>query len=97
MKLPRFSLRTFLITTVILGATMGWVAYQLNWIQQRHTFLFHGDHPPGPLYQSFDKGAPWPLGLFGEQGYLYIGVGRSQMGRARALFPEAEIMELGRE
>jgi hypothetical protein len=97
MRLPRYSLRTFLIVTAIIGSAMGWVAYQLNWIRQRHEFLFHNDHPPGPMYQTFDKGAAWPLNLFGEQGYLTIMTGRRQMERAKALFPEADIMRLNRE
>ena len=35
--------------------------------------------------------APWPLGLFGEDGYMILSVPQSQIDRAYNLFPEAQI------
>src|SRR5262245_5344012 len=39
MTLPRFSLRTLFVLTAAASIPMGWVAYQLNWIRQRHAVL----------------------------------------------------------
>ena len=39
MKLPRFSLRTLFVLITLISIPLGWVAYQLNWIRQRHEFL----------------------------------------------------------
>ena len=38
MKLPRFSLRTLFVLITLISIPIGWVAYQLNWIRQRHKF-----------------------------------------------------------
>jgi hypothetical protein len=68
--------------------------YQLNWIRQRHEFVsthrtFTG-YPPRPK-------APWPLSVFGEEGFLFVftqkSAAHSEMGRAQQLFPEAKAEE----
>jgi len=78
---------------------MGWAAYQLNWIRQRHKMLaqklpwrysqFNEIQPGFPIPK-----VPWQLRLFGEPGRPYIGVMKSQVPLALSLFPEAAIAEI---
>ena len=92
MKRPQFSLRTIFIAIAMLSIPMGWVAYQLNWIRQRHVFLDKGfDHSgdvAGPF--RFYK-CPWSLSLFGEQARNSLYVDKSRENEAKELFPEAII------
>jgi hypothetical protein len=91
MKLPRYSLRTLFVLVALIGIPMGWVAYQLNWIRQRHEFIRTHDLPfyyKGPFTEVR---APWPLRLFGERGEMGMTVPESQMTRANELFPEAQL------
>jgi hypothetical protein len=70
-------LRTLLVATAIAGFGLGWVAYHLNWIRQRHDVL---SRTGIQLLKSFDFASgvrprgPWALSLFGEAGYaaLYL-------------------------
>jgi len=41
---PRVSLRTLFVLVAIASVPMGWVAYQLNWIRQRHEFILSQVH-----------------------------------------------------
>src|SRR5688572_20778819 len=88
---PRFGLRTmFLLVTVFCV----WLGYQLNWIRQRHAALGEGAlvvrntcRPPAR--------APGGLWLFGERGVKSIAVesgSDSEVDRACALFPEAQVV-----
>ena len=99
MKLPRFSLRTLFVLVAIAAVPMGWVAYQLNWIRQRHEFIRQTDFHPSAstalgLWQSWQsEGAPsypppWSLRVFGEQEQRILFFRQSQEERARDLFPE---------
>ncbi len=84
----RFSLRTLFVVVTVGCAILGWVAYQLNWIQQRHAFLEREGivtYPP----VSADRPPPWSLRLFGEKQQFLIGAPPDDLDRARELFPEA--------
>lgn len=98
MKLSRFRLRTLLIVIALLSVPMGWVAYQLNWIRQRHEFLAENptfpsfdDSMEGQSFARFDPPAPWQLRIFGEPGHDWVGAPKHLTDRARKLFPEARI------
>jgi hypothetical protein len=59
-----FSLRMLFVVVTVLATLLSWIAYNLNWIRQRHALLArsrgHTDgfaSPPGALW------------LFGEQGF----------------------------
>jgi hypothetical protein len=90
MKLP---LRTLFVLIALISIPMGWMAYQLNWIRQRHAFL---NKPPMPAYSTLPKSAPWPLELFGELGISQITVAASAMDDAHSLFPEADVSDVGK-
>jgi hypothetical protein len=92
MKRPRFSLRTLFVLVAIAGVPMAWGAYQLNWIRQRHEFISHFRAVSGYSPTTVDpQAAPWPLSLFGENGYTcMLHFPESQLKRAQALFPETK-------
>ena len=84
----RFSLRTLFVVVTIISLPLGWIAYQLSWIQQRHHFFSHyqynGMHMrPGSEYP------PWSLRLFGESRQGYLLVDPERIEEAQRLFPEA--------
>src|SRR5579871_1330774 len=88
MKPPRFSLRTLLVLVAIITLPVGWVAYQLDWIRQRHAFL---NRPPMPVYSAMYEPAPWSLRLLGERGIHEVSVTDATAEHARELFPEADL------
>ena len=69
MKLPRFRLRTLLVLIGLLSIPMGWAAYQLNWIRQRHECVdrFQLDGTLYGIWQFNQSECPWQLRLFGER------------------------------
>ena len=69
----RFSLRTLFVLVTIISLPFGWIAYQLNWIQQRHDFFSHYQYN-GMHMRAGSGYPPWSLRLFGEsrQGYLLV-------------------------
>jgi hypothetical protein len=95
--LPRFSLQTVFVLLSVAAIPMAWVAYQLNWIRQRHAFdiqfnldskyLHTGYGPVNPLK------APRPLALFGERPVRVLYVHHEHSEQARDLFPESAIVE----
>ena len=93
MKRPRFSLRMLLVAVAILSLPLGWGAYQLKWIRERHSF-FQKEQPDGaPIGRgSLPPNAPWSLRLFGEYGVKELWVFREDKERATRLFPEAKIL-----
>ena len=91
---PRFSLRTLLIGLALLSIPMAWVAYQLNWIRQRHEFLAN------PNVAGFNRGSwvvadtPWQLKLFGEyDATACLSVPLELADEARRLFPGVSIVQ----
>jgi hypothetical protein len=91
MKLPRFRLRTLLIAIALLSIPMGWVAYHLNWIRERHELLRKYAYPQE--ISGFDL-PQLPLGLrvLGETSHLELGFwpDRDVLKRAKQLFPEVK-------
>jgi hypothetical protein len=88
---PRYSLRALFVFCTLAGIACAWVAYQLNWIRQRHEFIRTHELPfyyKGPFTEPQ---APWQLRLFGERGEMGMTVPESQMTRAHELFPEAQL------
>ena len=71
---PRFSLRTLFVAVTVLAC---WMAYEVNWIRQRHVFLDEQERlsrmhewpatVPGPKGLGAVR-APGLLWLFGEPG-----------------------------
>jgi hypothetical protein len=104
-RLFRFSLRTLFVVVTLAGLFLGWRAYCLDWIRQRHDWI---DHPTS-VYMHCNGGhsPPWYLRLFGEkQGLEVISMRfvpwtepepeltaeqRVQYDRIQRLFPEAVI------
>jgi hypothetical protein len=85
---PRFSLRTLFALVTIASVPMGWVAYHLNWIHQRHAFLeLDGvrQYPRVRVTRPF----PWGLRLLAEEPRFLLGAGPEQLDRAKDLFPES--------
>jgi hypothetical protein len=85
----RFSLRTLFVVVTAMCIAGGWVAYQLNWIRQRHEFIAEVKKLSQPFYVPVwayirsdyvgppylpETPAPWPLRIFGEEGVWTIGI-----------------------
>ena len=93
MKMSRFRLKTLLVAIALLSVPIAWVAYQLNWIQQRHSFIAKyctGNDSNARDYFHYDE-LPWGLALFGETRHWRLDVPQEQQKRALELFPEAII------
>jgi hypothetical protein len=94
MRLPRFSLRTLLVLVAFATLPVGWVAYQLDWIRQRHEFLNRPDWqamiPSVPAHKM--PKSPWPLALFGEAPQDVLAVHGVDAENASQLFPEAIVV-----
>jgi len=84
----RFSLRTLFVAMTALSCGVGWMAYQLHWIRQRHAFLQREHIVTYPPVQA-ERPLPWSLKLFGESQQFLLGVPYEDLDRARKLFPEA--------
>jgi len=98
----RFHLRTLLVAVTLVCGLCGYLGWALNWIRQRQVFL---ESHPKWLYSVArqDWPAPWPLGLFGEVGIIYIQMqiapGRKEelkelkarTEEVKRLFPESEV------
>ena len=85
-------MRTLFVLIAVISLPLGWVAYQLNWIRQRHEF-FRRDGVsfsyPGVAVKS---PAPWSLRLFGEPSQARVTTLTADMELARNLFPEAMVL-----
>jgi hypothetical protein len=94
MKLPRFRLRTLFVLIGLLSIPMGWAAYQLNWIRQRHEFLARPNWQarPDPVPPHSRPVSPWPLALFGEPPQDVMSVHGPDAELAQRLFPEAVVV-----
>ena len=90
----RFSLRAIFVTLALAAIPLGWVAYQLDWIRQRHAFLERAgvvQYPP----VAVDRPLPWSLRLFGESQQFLIGVPQEDLELVQQLFPEAILNLVG--
>ena len=97
MKLPRFKLRTLFVLVAIISIPMAWVAYQLNWIRQRHAFRANPDVFPFVLTIVEVPETPWQLKLLGEHDPPRFQVAEDLADEARRLFPGVIIMTYTRE
>jgi hypothetical protein len=75
------------VLMTLAGTICAWVAYQLNWIRQRHEFM---ETHSAIFYDEPANAAPWQLALFGEKSREMMAVG--DIDRARQLFPETKIV-----
>ena len=92
MRLPRYGLRTVFVLITLISLPIGWVAYQLNWKQQRYEFLVHRTGGKITAQSGMATKAPWSLRIFGEAPAIYLlKVSDADVQRARELFPEAII------
>jgi hypothetical protein len=79
-----------LIGIALLIIPMCWVAYQLNWIRERHEFV--SKHTGGVMTtaETANVQAPWSLQPFGERAAPMLWkVPDAFVEEARQLFPEA--------
>jgi hypothetical protein len=69
----RCSLRTMFVAVTVLGAGLGWTAYQLNWIRERRAVVLRADILS---FRSFSgepfARPPWSLCPFGARGYKAV-------------------------
>ncbi len=90
----RFSLRTLFVLVMVLCV---WLAYQVNWIRERHKAKVGFGHIRigGAIKPSH---APLPLNWFGEEGHSFIMIpdfhSKEEIDRIKALFPEAEAVDI---
>jgi hypothetical protein len=68
---------------------MSWVAWQLNWIRQRHVFLAqHCNTEDDDRHRDGWDRLPWQLEMFGETEHWKLYVPAEYQRRAMELFPE---------
>ena len=91
---PRFSLQSMFVLIAIISLPMCWVAYQSNWIRQRHEYLKKWEYLErlGSMPHSDSMPYPWQLKLFGEQSHDFIMAIKSNKAEAKSLFPESYIV-----
>jgi hypothetical protein len=102
----QFSLRTLLIGVMLLAGMCAYVAHEATIVRQRHEAVNVyqvlvgysvdvDDRPGGKAIETRFPQAPWPLRLFGEDGYAQIIVPHpasdDEIRRLEYLFPEATI------
>jgi hypothetical protein len=68
----QWSLRTLFVVVTAVALLVGWIVYQLSWMRERRELVNRVES-----YAVIGVGgglaeAPWPLWLFGEQGYSGI-------------------------
>ena|ERR1700733_1384078 len=107
MKRPQFTLRTLIVVLAIACIPMGFAAYQLNWIHQRHDFIKMLKAEPhinrdliGASTEAFN-GHPAPTisvlrKMAGDQAYSVLVLPEKYdpnlIDKANDLFPEARIL-----
>ena len=108
----RFSLRTLLVVVFVVSIPLAWVAYQLNWVRERHKFLrmlavdakerssFLRSEVPH-LYPQPKRTLPIVARIIGEQPYSLIILPQSYsqilIEEARSLFPESIIDQVSKD
>ena len=97
-----FRLRTLFVVVAVLALPLGWVAYSLDRIRQRHVVMEtewrHArwcDWTPEEQPMAYTISAPWQLRLFGELGAWRIWLSPAdsieKFKEICGLFPEAEV------
>ena len=94
----RFSLRTLFMVVTTVCAIASWVAYQINWISERHAARIYynfkyvdGGHPNETM-------PPWSLRVFGEKRFyadvVALGISEDdpEFQRIQRLFPEVRFV-----
>jgi len=92
MKPPQFSLRTLFVLVALASIPMCWVAYQLNWIRQRHEF-YENYQCRHQFYDVPTPTVPWNLRIFGEKPRFGLKVRKDRMAEGKRLFPELYVTE----
>src|SRR5689334_14501422 len=92
MKLPQFRLRTLFVLVALFSVPMGWVAYQLNWIRQRHEF-FDSYQCRHQFYDGPTPTVLWNLRIFGEKPRHGLKVRKDRIAEGKRLFPELIVTE----
>ena len=94
--MPRFSLRMLfvavaVVAVAVISLSMSWVAWQLNWIRQRHVFLAQhcSTEDDDSSRDRWDDRLPWQLEMFGETERWKLYVPAEYQKRTMELFPEA--------
>jgi hypothetical protein len=95
MKLPRFSLRTLFVLITLISLPMAWVAYQLNWIHQRHEFIeqYQKKNISMNILNAPQSQCPWFLRLLGEQSHSFLMVKKGHEAEGQRIFPEAMVAD----
>ncbi len=78
----RFSARLLLLAVAALGAGLGWVSYQLQWIRNRNQIISRGDVFNYGAVEWYMVDAPWPLDHFGEVGFVQLSIVKYDSDRA---------------
>lgn len=95
----RFSLRTVFVVVTVLAVFLGWLVFQLNWIEQRRQAVADGtvDMRIIHTFEHTPRRVPWTLRLFGEHEIdadallLPPTATEADVARVRGLFPEAYV------
>jgi hypothetical protein len=91
-----FGLRTLFVGVTVLAVPLGWFAFQLNWIRERHRALKELQISPITVCGLCQPDPPFPLGLFGEVSSECLVLGRevdeTTKLRLKRIFPESSIL-----
>ncbi len=99
----QFSLRTFLLITTVVAATVGWISTRRDWIQRRHAALAELDAWSGIVVTdecvindpTSAASSPWSLRLFGEtQGIAKIRLEPTAIGWPAAIAEQKRLAAL---
>lgn len=97
----RFSLRTMFVLVTVIGGTLGWIGYNLQWIRAREKgYVRLQEVSPDSFESSFEipyMPAPWPLPWFGEKSVItrdwpvWLAESDPELKYLRKVFPELRL------